>query len=91
MARFLAEHTISFNVMDHFIELLPLLCPDLPIALHFKSKQTKKQTKCIVIKNACAPHFHVLNAKLKTTYFSLIIDETQVTKELAIHSLLLLW
>ena len=85
MAVFVAEHNLSFNIMDHFSDLLPKLCPDSPTALHFKSKRTK--TKCI-IKNACAPYFHnLLIEQTKNTYFSLIIDEitdVSTTKELAL-------
>lgn len=55
MAIFIAEHNISFNVMYHFSEVLPKLCPDSPTALHFKLKRTK--TKCIVT-NACTSYFH---------------------------------
>ena len=55
MAGFISEHHLSFNVMDHFSDLLPKLCPDSKIAAHFESKCTK--TKCIV-RNALAPHFH---------------------------------
>ena len=85
MAAFVAEHNLSFTIMDHFNDLLHQLCPDSLTAAQFKSKRTK--TKCI-IKNACAPYFHSqLTERMKNTYFSLIIDEiTDVssTKDLAI-------
>ena len=28
MAGFISEHNLSFNIMDHFSDLLPKLCPD---------------------------------------------------------------
>ena len=85
MAGFLSEHNLSFNLMDHFSDLLSKLCPDSKIATQFKSKRTK--TKCIV-KNALAPYFHQeLVQKLRGSHFSLIIDETTDVsshKELAV-------
>ena len=85
MAAFISEHNLSFNIMDHFSELLPKLCPDSKIAAQFKSKRTK--TKCIV-RNALAPCIHEeLVEKLKTKHFSVIIDETtdvSTAKELAV-------
>ena len=85
MAAFISEHNLSFNIMDHFSELLPKLCPDSKIAAQFKSKRTK--TKCIV-RNALAPCIHEeLVEKWKTKHFSVIIDETtdvSTAKELAV-------
>ena len=85
MAVFVAEHNLPFNMMEHFSDLLPKLCPDSPTALHFRSKRTK--TQCI-INNACAPYFHQLvKEEMANSYFSFIIDETtdvSATKELAI-------
>ena len=64
MAGFISEHNLSFNIMDHFSNLLPKLCPDSKIAAHFKSKRMK--SKCI------------RNAKVAdvTLNFSVIIDDT---------------
>ena len=82
---FLSEHNLSFNIMDHFTDLLPKLCPDSKIQTQFKSKRTK--TKCIV-RNALAPYFHQeLVLSLQSTQFSVIIDETtdiSTCKELAV-------
>ena len=55
MAGFISEHNLSFDIMDHFTDLLPKLCPDSKIATQFKSKRTKM--KCI-IRNALAPYIH---------------------------------
>ena len=41
IAGFLCEHNLSFNIMDHFSDLLPKLCPDSKIAAQFQSKRTK--------------------------------------------------
>ena len=46
MAAFLGEHDLSFKLIDHLSDLLPILCPDSKIASHVKCKQTKM--KCIV-------------------------------------------
>ena len=85
IAGIISEHNLSFNIMYHFSDLLPKLCPDSKIASHFKSKRRK--TKCIV-RNALAPHFHQeLVQKLQMSHFSLIIDETtdvSTAKELAV-------
>ena len=79
MAAFLSEHNLSFNLMDHFSDLM---CPDSKIAGQFKSKRTK--TRCI-IRNALAPHFH--QELVQKFHFSIIIDETTDVsshKELAV-------
>ena len=69
MAAFLSEHDLSFNLMNHLSDLLPILCPDSRIAAHFKCKRTKM--KCIV-KNALGSHFHKkLIEKLKHSFFRL--------------------
>ena len=85
MAAFLSEHDLSFKLMDHLSDLLPILCPDSKIASHFKCKRTKM--KCIV-KNALTAHFHKkLVEKLRHSFFSIIIDETtdvSTCKQLAI-------
>ena len=74
MAAFVSEHNLSFNIMDHFSDLLPNLCLDLPTAL-----QKRRKTKCI-IKNACAPYFHdLLKEQMKNSSFSLIIDQQRVS------------
>ena len=46
IATFLSEHYLSFKLIDHLSNLLPILCPDSKIASHVKCKQTKM--KCIV-------------------------------------------
>jgi hypothetical protein len=85
LASFIAEHNLSFNLMDHLSDLLPRLFPDSKIAADVRCKRTK--TKCIV-KNALSPFFHgKLVDKLKSHPFSLIIDETtdvSTQKELAL-------
>jgi hypothetical protein len=51
MASFISEHNLSFNIIDHFSDLLPKLCPDLEIAAHFKCKRTKTKKyrqQCII-------------------------------------------
>ena len=40
MAAFLSEHNLSFNLMDHFSDLISKMCPDSKIAGQFKSKRT---------------------------------------------------
>ena len=75
MAAFLAEHDLSFNLMDHMSDLLPILCPDSRTQLGNSNVKEKKMA-CI-IKNAQVSHFHkILVEKLKDSYFSFIIDET---------------
>ena len=85
MASFISEHNLSFNVMDHFSDLLPKLCPDSEIAAHFKCKRTKAKS---IVKNALSTHFHEELVKcLQNTHFSMIIDETtdvSACKDLAI-------
>ena len=84
MAGFISEHNLSFDIMDHFSDLLPKLCPDSKIAAHLKSKCTK--SKCIV-RNALALNFHgELVERLQTSHFSAIIETTDVStvKELVV-------
>ena len=52
MASFISEHNLSFNIMDHFSDLLPKLCPDSEIAPHFKCKRTKDKS---IVKMHCQP------------------------------------
>lgn len=40
LAAFVAEHNLSFNIMDHFSDLLPKLCPDSKVASDIKCKRT---------------------------------------------------
>ena len=67
LGAFLSEHDLSFNLMDHLSDLLPILCPDSQVAAHIKCKRTKM--KCIV-RNALASYFHKkLVEKLKHSFF----------------------
>ena len=85
LAAFIAEHNLSFHIMDHFNDLLPKLCPDSKIASEVRCKRTKTKS---VVTNVMAPHFHSnLVHSLKKAPFSLIIDETtdiSTKKELAL-------
>ena len=85
MAGFLCEHNLSFNIMDHFSDLLPELCPDSKIAAQFQSKRTKTSS---IVKNTLSPYFHEQHVDcLQKRHFSVIIDETtdvSSCKELAI-------
>ena len=83
IAAFLAEHNIAFNVMDHLSELIPTLFPDSQIASNIKCKRTK--ATCIV-RNVLGAQFHEdLVSQLKTSPFSILLDETtdvSTTKQL---------
>ena len=69
MAGFISEHNLSFNIMNHFSNLLPKLCPDSKIATNFNTK-----SKCIV-RNVLAPYFQEdLVQRLQASHFSVIID-----------------
>ena len=71
MACFISEHNLSFNIMVHFSDLLPKLCPDLEIVAHFKCKRTKAKS---IVKNALSAHFHEEHVQcLQNTCFSVII------------------
>ena len=85
MASFISEHNFSFNIMDHFSDLLPKLCPDSEIATILNANVPKQKS---IVNSALSPHFHEEHVRcLQNTHFSVIIDETtdvSTCKELAI-------
>ena len=54
LATFIAEHNLSFHIMDHFSDF-PKLCSDSKIVSEVRCKRTKTKS---VVTNAMAPHFH---------------------------------
>lgn len=46
LAMFLAEHNLSFNLMDHLPQLIASVCQDSKIALQLKMKR-KNLLKCL--------------------------------------------
>lgn len=74
LAAFVAEHDLSFNVMEHLPKLLRSICKDSEIATGVKCSRTKTTE---IITNTIGPY--VLNnivKDLNKTFYSVIIDET---------------
>ena len=84
-AMFVAEHNIPFQAIDHLTEVMRSAFPDSKIASEFTCKHTKVRSP---VKNVLAKRFRAdLVGKLKSTLFSIIIDETTdiaTQKQLAI-------
>lgn len=74
IASFVAEHNLPFNISDHLTELIKSVSIDSKIA----SKIVCGRTKCSNIVKNVTGHIskEKLIAKLQTTSFSLIIDES---------------
>ncbi|KAJ8939910.1 hypothetical protein NQ318_023251 [Aromia moschata] len=41
IAAFVSDHNLSYNLMNHFVQLLPKLYPDSEVARNIKCKRTK--------------------------------------------------
>ncbi|CAH2009382.1 unnamed protein product [Acanthoscelides obtectus] len=74
IAAFVSEHNLSYNIMNHFVQLLPKICPDSEVARNIKCKPTK--CSAIVNKVIGKRQLDNLCAILKSTKFSLIVDES---------------
>ena len=71
---FIAEHNLSFSVMDHLSDVLTSICPDSQVAAGIKCKRTKTTG---IVRNILGPQFHdMIVCSLKQTKFSLLIDES---------------
>lgn len=71
---FVAEHNLSFSVLDHLPQLLSSICKDSMIAKSIKCGRKKATGIC---KNVIAPQcLRLISEHLKNNWYSLIIDET---------------
>ncbi|KYN50523.1 hypothetical protein ALC57_00163, partial [Trachymyrmex cornetzi] len=82
---FISEHNLPFRILEHLPKLIQSICPDSKIVKEIKCSRTKGTR---ILKENVAPYSikEICNI-LKTTKFSLIIDETtdtSITKSLAI-------
>lgn len=74
LVAFIAEHNLPFRVMDHLSDLISSVCPDSEIASSIKCKRSKTTA---IVKNVTGTHFQQsLAATLRTSKFSVIVDET---------------
>lgn len=74
LCAFIAEHDISFLVIDHLTDLLKECSPDSKIAGEIKLKKTKCTA---IIKNVIADsHKQELADKIKSEKFSVLVDES---------------
>ncbi|XP_067214564.1 zinc finger protein 862-like isoform X3 [Linepithema humile] len=85
LCMFLSEHNLPFRILQHLPKLIQSVCPDSNIAKEIKCSRTKGTQ---ILKEHVAPcsMMEICNI-LKTTKFSLIIDETtdiSVIKSLAV-------
>lgn len=71
---FFVEHNIPFRAMDHLSPLLARLFPDSKIAKELSIKRTK--TRNIITNVIAENHKSNISALLKTTKFSVLIDES---------------
>lgn len=70
----IAEHNLSFNFADHLVGTIKSSFPDSNIAQEIKMGRTKAASITRNVIGAC--HFSTLIAKMKTQYFSILIDES---------------
>lgn len=85
LCMFISEHNLPFQILEHLPKLIQSICPDLNIAKEIKCSRIKGTQ---ILKKQVAPYsmMEICNI-LKTTKFSLIIDETtdiSVVKSLAV-------
>lgn len=74
LAAFVVEHNLPFNVMEHLPALLKATCVDSEVAKGLACSRTKTTA---MVKNVLgAESKHLLIEEMKTTYFSLIVDES---------------
>lgn len=74
LAAFVAEHDLSFKVMEHLPKLIKSICKDSGIAAEIKCSRTKATG---IINNIIGPYVSENIVKeLNETFYSLIIDET---------------
>lgn len=65
---------MPFRVADHFTKLVPMMFPDSKIAEGFSCSRTKTSA---MVREVYGPHYDAtLVDMLKTTIFSLMVDET---------------
>lgn len=85
LAAFIAEHDLSFNITEHLPKLIMSICKDSNIATSLKSSRTKTSE---TINHSIGPYvIETISNSLKTSYYSIIIDETtdvSTTKCLAV-------
>lgn len=74
LASFVANHNLSINVMEHLPQLVKAVCKDSTIAKEISCSRTK--TTAIIKSVTGASEKEQLVADLKTSKFSLLIDES---------------
>lgn len=74
LAIFITEHNISLRTSDHLVQLVKTLAPESEVLKNVSCNRTKATS---IVKNVVGKYgFEILVAKMKTQYFSIIIDES---------------
>lgn len=74
LAMFITEHNISLRTSDHLVKLVKTLAPESEVLKNVSCNRTKATS---IVKNVVGKYgFEILVAKMKTQYFSIIIDES---------------
>lgn len=71
---FITEHNISLRFSDHLVKLVKTLAPESEVLKNVSCNRTKATS---IVKNVVGKYgFEIFVAKMKTQYFSIIIDES---------------
>lgn len=74
ISMFITEHNISFRTSDHLVALIKNVCPESEVIKKITCNRSKATA---IVKNTIGKQgFEDLVEKLKTQYFSILIDES---------------
>jgi len=74
LAAYVAEHNLSFNLINHLPSLIKVICPEYENAKKIQCHRTKCTA---IIKNVLGKYqLQLITQCLRTTTFSLIVDES---------------
>ena len=72
-SQFVSKHNLSFQTSDHATKLFPRMFPDSEYAKKFACGHTKTAA---IIKHALAPHYLDKTLHDMSTFFSILMDES---------------
>lgn len=74
LAMFITEHNIPLRTSDHLIQVIKSICPESQVVQNLTCNRTKATD---LVKNVIGDyHFEKHIARMKSQYFSILIDES---------------